>query len=59
MKVEGRSRSVILDCGCDREGRKLSWEARAEEVSFEGFLKDATEGLFLTWKGKAFQRTGA
>ena len=35
MKVEGRSRLVIQDCGCDCEGRKLSWEARAEEVSFE------------------------
>ena len=23
------------------------------------FLKDATEGLFLIWKGKEFQRTGA
>ena len=22
MEVEGRSRSVIQDCGCDREGRK-------------------------------------
>ena len=22
IKVEGRSRSVIQDCGCDREGRK-------------------------------------
>ena len=38
---------------------KLSWEARAEEVSLSCFLKDATEGLFLTWKGKEFQRAGA
>ena len=22
------------------------------------FLKDVTEGLFLIWKGKEFQRTG-
>ena len=34
MKVDGRARSLIQDCGCDWEG-KLSWEARAEEVSFE------------------------
>ena len=25
-KVKGRSRSVIRGCGCDQEGRKLSWE---------------------------------
>ena len=44
------SRSVIHDCGCDQEGRKLSWETRAEEVGFEVlcFLKDATGELFLT-----------
>ena len=35
MEVEGRSRSVIQDCGCDREGRKTKLGARAEEVSFE------------------------
>ena len=38
-----------------REG-KLSWEARAEEVSFEVLPKDATAGLFLTWKGKELKR---
>ena len=40
-----------------REG-KLSWKARAEEVSFEVLVKDATEGLFLTWKGKSSKRQG-
>ena len=28
-----------MDCGCDQEGRKLSWETRAEEVGFEVFPK--------------------
>ena len=41
-----------------RKGR-LSWEARAEEVSFQVLPKDAMEGLFLTWRGKEFQRAGA
>ena len=42
-EVEGRSRSVIQDCGCDLEGRK-SWEARAEEVSFKVLPKRCNRG---------------
>ena len=44
MEVEGCSRSVIQDCGCDQEGRKLSWEARDEEVSFEVLPKRCNRG---------------
>ena len=43
-RVEGCSRSVIQDCGCDRKGRKLSWEARAEEVGFEVLPKRCNRG---------------
>ena len=43
-RVEGRSRSVIQDCGCDQEGRKLSWETRAEEVGFEVLPKRCNRG---------------
>ena len=47
MEVEGRSRSVIQDCGCDQEGGRegrLSWAARAEEVSFEMLPKRCNRG---------------
>ena len=54
-RVKGRSSSVVRSCVCDQ----LSWETGVEEVSVRCFLKDATEGLFLIWKGKEFKRTGA
>ena len=44
MEVEGRSRSVIQDCGCDREEGRLSWEVKAEEVSFEVLPKRCNRG---------------
>ena len=44
MEVEGRSRSVIQDCGCDRGEGELSWEARAEELSFEVLPKRCNRG---------------
>ena len=53
--VEGMSKSVIRSYGQEQKGRRLS----GEQVVFWGFLKDVTEGLFLIWKGKEFQRTGA
>ena len=45
--MRGHSRSVIQDCGCDQEGRKLSWETRAEEVGIEALPKRCivTEGI--------------
>ena len=36
-KIKGHSRSVIRSCGCDQEGRKLSWETGIKEVGFEVF----------------------
>ena len=55
-RVEGRSRSEIQNCGCDQEGRKLVGKLELKRV-LRCFLKDVTEGLFLIWKGKMFQRT--
>ena len=42
----------MQSCGCDQDGRRLSWENEIEEVGFEVFffLKDATEGLFRNWR---------
>ena len=44
--------SVIQDCGCDQEGRKLSLETRAEEV--HGFLlpKRCNSGTVSYMKGE-------
>ena len=51
---------MIRSYWCDQEGRRLSWETGVEEVGFKVFfLNDGTEGLFLIWKVKEFQRTGA
>ena len=33
--MKGHSKSVILGCGCDQEGRKLSWETGIKEMGFE------------------------
>ena len=57
-RVGGHSRSVIQDCECDQEGRKLSWEISGEEVGFEVLLKRCNKRTVFTWKGKQFQRTG-
>ena len=51
-RVEGRSRSVIQDCGCDQEGRKLSWETRAEEVGFEVLPTRCNRGTVSYMKGE-------
>ena len=50
--VEGCSRSVIQDCGCDQEGKKLSWETRAEEVGFEVLPKICNRGTVSYMKGE-------
>ena len=51
-RVEGHSRSVIQDCGFDQEGRKLSWETRAEEVGFEVPPKRCNRGTVSYMKGE-------
>ena len=33
----GRSRSMVQSCGCDQEGKILSWKTGFEEVGFEVF----------------------
>ena len=54
---------MIRSCGCDQKGRRLSWETGIEEVGLELFPERCDRGaisyLFLIWKGKEFQRTGA
>ena len=44
-EVEGRSRLVIQDCE-----EKLSWEARAEEVSFQVLPKRCNRGTISYMK---------
>ena len=51
-RVKERSRSVIQDCGCDQEGRKLSWETRVEEVGFEVLPKRCNRGTVSYTKGE-------
>ena len=50
-RVEGCSRSVIQDYGCDQQGRKLSWETTAEEVGFEVLPKRCNRGTVSYMKG--------
>ena len=51
-RVKGRSRSMIQDYGCGREGRKLSWKTRAEEVGFEVLPKRWNRGAVSNMKGE-------
>ena len=51
-RVEGRSRSVYQVCGWDREGRKLSWEARVEKVGFEVFPERCHRGTASYLEGE-------
>ena len=44
--------------GVIKREKRLRWETVVEGVGFE-VLNDVTEGLFLIWKRKEFQRTGA
>ena len=44
MEVKGRSRSVIQDWDVTGREVNLSWEARAEEVSFEVLPKRCNRG---------------
>ena len=52
MRVKGLSRSVIQDCGCDKEGRKLSWETRTEDVGFKLLPKRCNRGTVSYMKGE-------
>ena len=52
MKVKGRSRSVIQSCGCDQEGRKLSWKTRIKEVGFEVFPERCDRGAISYLEGE-------
>ena len=51
-KVKGRSRSVIQSCGCDQEGRKLSWKTRIKEVGFEVFPGRCDRGTIYYLEGE-------
>ena len=51
-KVKGRSRSVIQSCGCDQEGRKLSWKTRIKEVGFEVFPERCDRGAISFFEGE-------
>ena len=50
--MEGHSESVIQNCGCDWEERRLSWETRVEEVGFEIFPKRCDRGTVSYLKGE-------
>ena len=43
---------MIQDYGCGQEGRKLSWETRAEEVGFEVLPKRCNRGAVSNMKGE-------
>ena len=51
-KVEGRSRSIIRGCGCDQDGRKLSWETKIKEVGFEVFPERYDRGAISYLEGE-------
>ena len=51
-RVEGRSRSVYQVCGWDREGTRLSWEARVEKVRFEVFPERCDRGTVSYLEGE-------
>ena len=51
-EVCGNSRSVIWSCGCDQEGRKLSWETGIKEVSFEVFPERCDRGAISYLEGE-------
>ena len=58
-RVEGLQgqRSEIVGV-TKREGNEVG-KLELKRWVLRFFLKDATEGLFLIWKGKEFQRTGS
>ena len=51
--------SVIQNCGCDQDGRRLSWGTRVEEVNFEVFPKICNRRtIFLFGRGKSSKELG-
>ena len=48
----GNSRSVVRSCGCDQEGRKLSWETGLKEVGFEAFPERCDRGATSYLEGE-------
>ena len=44
--------SVIGSCGCDQEGRTLSWETRIKEVGFEEFPERCNRGAISYLEGE-------
>ena len=51
-RVKGRLRLVIQSCGCDQEGRRLSWETGVKEVGFEVFPERCIRGAISYFEGE-------
>ena len=51
-RVEGRARSEIRSCGCEQDGRKLSWETGIKEVGFEVFPERCDRGAISYLEGE-------
>ena len=51
-RVKEHSRSEIRSCGCDQEGRKLSWETGIKEVGFELFPERCDRGAISYLEGE-------
>ena len=52
MESRGCSRSVIRSCGCDHEGRKLSWKTGIKEVGFDVFPEKCDRGAISYLEGE-------
>ena len=53
--TQGMSRAFKVSdpsCGCDQEGRRLSWETGIEEVGFEVFLDRCDRGAISYLEGE-------
>ena len=44
---------MVRSCGCDQEGRRLSFETGAEEVGFGVFPKRCNRGAISYLEGKS------
>ena len=51
-RVEGRSGSIVQNCGCDQEGRRQSWETSVEELDFKVFPKRCDRGTVSYLEGE-------
>ena len=43
---------MIQSCGCDQEGRRLSWETGIKEVGFEVFPERCDRGTISYLEGQ-------